>query len=90
MCLACQLTNRMTVVEQEHHHQRSEWLWAELGVLRERMRLSSHPYVAAWERRELSPSDLVPGAGRGAGDLESLWRFYDCLEANRVQEKEAA
>jgi hypothetical protein len=58
MCLACQLTQRMVDIEGRLHPTRSEWLWAELAVLRERYALEDHPYLTARRRGPLSPSDL--------------------------------
>jgi hypothetical protein len=53
MCLACQITARMAEVERHRHPAHAEWLWAELGVLRELYRLDRHPHVREW-REELA------------------------------------
>jgi hypothetical protein len=58
MCLACEVTHRVTEVERRLHPAPAEWLWTELAVLCERHGLREHPYVRAWRAGTLSCSDL--------------------------------
>jgi hypothetical protein len=96
MCLACQVTARMADVEAQQHPARSEWFWAELGVLREKLPLAGHPYMEAWRRGELSRSDLQILATEQdhvvvatAAAARRTARLYDGLAANRVADRPA-
>jgi hypothetical protein len=58
MCLACQITQWMAVVEGRLHPAPSEWLLTELAVLTEGYALRNHPYMVARDHDALTDSDL--------------------------------